>query len=162
MESTGRKENPTADRELIISRTIDAPRELVFEVWTKPEHLINWWGPNGFTHTFQEVNIRPGGKWKFIMHGPDGRNYPNEVMFHKVDFPSKLEYSHSDPENPDGINFTTTVTFEEVENKKTKLTMRALFPSKEALEYVVREYGAKKGAEEHIAKLMTYVDSLRS
>lgn len=160
MERTKQNVSPTADRELAISRVINAPRELVFEAWTKPEHLINWWGPNGFTNTFQEVNIKPGGRWRFIMHGPDGRNYPNEIVYHEIEFPSRLRYGHSNPEDPDGFNFTTTVTFESAGENKTKVTMSVVFESKEVLEYVIREHGAKKGGEETIGKLAVYVEQL--
>ena len=151
----------TADRELVITRVMNAPRELVFEAWTKPEHLINWWGPNGCKTTMQEVNIVPGGRWKFIMETPDGTKYPNEIVFHEIEPPARLYYGHSGPDDPEGLNFTTTVTFEEAGPGKTKVTMIGLFQSKEALEYVIREHGAKKGGEETIAKLAAYVESLK-
>lgn len=150
----------TADREIVTTRIVNAPRELVFEVWTKPEHLIHWWGPNGFTNTFQEVEIRTGGRWTFIMHGPDGKNYPNEIVYHEVTPPSKLRYGHSGPEDPDGVNFTTTVTFEEEAAGKTKVTMTGVFPSKEMMELVIRERGAKEGGQQTMAKMVAYAEQL--
>ena len=72
--------NETANRELSITRVLNAPPELVWEVWTKPEHITNWWGPFGFTTTTHEMNIKPGGVWRFMMHVPDGRDYPNKIV----------------------------------------------------------------------------------
>lgn len=74
----------TADREIVISRLIHAPRELVFKVWTDPKHVAHWWGPNGFTNTIHEMDVRPGGVWRFIMHGPDGVDYPNKIVYKEV------------------------------------------------------------------------------
>jgi uncharacterized protein YndB with AHSA1/START domain len=160
METQNQNVSPTADRELITTRVINAPRELVFEVWTKPEHLIHWWGPNGFTNTFEEADIRQGGRWKFMMHGPDGKNYPNEIVYHEVTAPSKLRYGHSNPDDPEGTKFSTTVTFEEAGAGKTKVTMKAVFESREVLEFLIREVGAKKGGEETMAKMAVYVEQL--
>lgn len=152
--------SPTADRELVQTRVINAPQELVFEAWTTPKHLINWWGPNGFTTTNQEADIKVGGRWKFIMHGPDGIDYPNEIVYHEIIPYSKLRYGHSNPEDPEGFRFSTTVTFEEAGNGKTKVTMTGIFDSKETLEMVVRDFGAKKGGEETMAKMGAYVEQL--
>ena len=70
-----------AEREISITRLFDAPRELVFEAWTDPEQVVQWWGPHGFTTTIHEMDVRPGGVWRFIMHGPDGTDYDNRVVF---------------------------------------------------------------------------------
>jgi uncharacterized protein YndB with AHSA1/START domain len=64
---------------IIATRVFDAPRELVFALWTDPEHLAQWWGPNGFTTTTHTFDMRPGGAWRFVMHGPDGRDYQNRI-----------------------------------------------------------------------------------
>src|SRR5689334_18469516 len=75
---SARKNNPSdsSDREIVITRVIDAPRELVFAAFTDAEHISNWWGPNGFRTTTYEKDVRPGGVWRFTMHGPDGTDYP--------------------------------------------------------------------------------------
>ncbi len=148
------------DREIIISRVLNAPQALVFEVWTKPEHLAHWWGPNGFNVTTQEADIKVGGHWKFTMHGPGGIEFPTEIVYHEVTPPTKLRYSVSGKDHPEHLNFTTTVTFEDVGEGKTKVTMTGLFLSKEAVEFVLREHGAKKGGEETIGKLAEYVERL--
>lgn len=152
----------TADREIVISRVLNAPQALVFEVWTNPEHLQHWWGPNGFSITTQEANIIAGGNWKFTMHGPDGVDYPTDVIYHEVTPTTKLRYAVSGKDHPAHLNFTTTVTFEDVGSGKTKVTMTGLFLSKEAVEFVLREHGAKKGGEETIGKLAEYVENLSS
>ncbi len=83
-----------SDREIVMTRVFDAPREVVFEMWTDPKHLVHWWGPRGFTTTIQEMDVRPGGLWRKIMHGPDGANYPNHSVFLEVVKPERLVYKH--------------------------------------------------------------------
>src|SRR4051812_4337378 len=126
----------TSDRELVHSRTLNAPRELVYEAWTKPEHLINWWGPKGFTNTFHEINIAPGGVWRFIMHGPDGKDWPNRVIFREVVPPEKLTYIHDGDTNAenDPHRFEVEVTFgvNASDKNKTDITMRMIVASAEA------------------------------
>ena len=96
----------TADREFVHSRLIDAPRERVFRAFSDPAHLARWWGPKGFTSTFQEFDFRPGGAWRFVMHGPDGANYPNESVFVEVVAPERVVFEHLS-----GHHFRMTVTF---------------------------------------------------
>jgi uncharacterized protein YndB with AHSA1/START domain len=150
MTTANEPKSGTANRELAITRVFNAPRELVFEAWTNPDHLAHWWGPVGFTNTHKEVDIRPGGVWRFTMHGPDGRDYPNRIDFTEVVPPSFLSYKHT---GDDGIvSFTVTVKFE-AEGEKTRLTMHSLFRSAEELEMLVRENGADKGMIEHLNNL---------
>lgn len=120
-------------KEIIGIKTFDAPRELVWDAWTDPKHVAIWWGPNGFTNTIHEMSVKPGGIWRFIMHGPDGVDYPNRIEFIEVVKPEKLVYDHGDDSNPK--QFHVTVLFEE-EGSKTKLTMRSRFPSEEAIKNV--------------------------
>jgi uncharacterized protein YndB with AHSA1/START domain len=86
--------NNTKDRWLLISRKINAPVELVWEVWTKPEHIANWWGPDGFTNTISKMEVRPGGNWNLVMHGPDGTDYENESIFREIVPLKKIVYEH--------------------------------------------------------------------
>lgn len=120
-------------KEIIGVKTFDAPRELVWDAWTDPKHVAIWWGPNGFTNTIHEMSVKPGGIWRFIMHGPDGVDYPNRIEFIEVVKPEKLVYDHGDDSNPK--QFHVTVLFEE-EGSKTKLTMRSRFPSEEDIKKV--------------------------
>lgn len=112
--------------EIVSVRTFGHRRELIFEAWTNPERLKNWWGPNGFTNTFHEFDLRPGGKWIFTMHGPDGVNYPNESVFIKIEEPELLVFNHlSHP------RFQVVATFDELQETKTRVTFRMIFQSAE-------------------------------
>src|SRR6478735_6105977 len=81
-------------REIVASRVFDAPRDLVFKMWTDREHAGNWWGPKGFRTTIHEMDVRPGGVWRFVMHGPDGRDYQNKIVYVEVVRPERLVYDH--------------------------------------------------------------------
>lgn len=112
----------TPDCEIVTARIVNAPINLAFKAWTDPNHLKNWWGPKGFTNTFNEFDLRPGGKWSFIMHGPDKGNYPNEVEFVKIDKPNLIAWKrHSKP------LFQVLFTFEEIADDKTKIVFKMIF-----------------------------------
>src|SRR5260221_3024663 len=81
-------------RSIIGTRVFDAPRNLVFEAFTDPKHLAEWWGPNGFTTTTHSFDLRPGGKWRFVMHGPDDRAYQNLITYDEIVPPERLIYHH--------------------------------------------------------------------
>jgi uncharacterized protein YndB with AHSA1/START domain len=116
----------TPDSEIVSSRIVNAPRELVYRAWTEPDHLKKWWGPAGFTNTFNEFDFRVGGKWSFIMHGPDKGNYTNECEFIKIEKPSVIAWKrHSKP------LFQILAAFEEVSSEKTKIIFKMLFNSAE-------------------------------
>jgi uncharacterized protein YndB with AHSA1/START domain len=152
----------TADREIVAVRILNAPRDLVFEVWTNPKHVVNWWGPNGFTNTIHEMEVKPGGVWRFMMHGPDGTDYPNKIVFKEVIRPSLLIYTHGwDVENlkDDPRTFEVTVNFEE-KGKTTEITMTMVFKSKEVRNDVVEKYGAIEGNKQTMDKLEEYLKKL--
>jgi uncharacterized protein YndB with AHSA1/START domain len=140
------------NRELVFERTLNAPQEIVWEAWTNPEHLANWWGPTGFSLTTNNMDVKAGGTWKFMMHGPDGRDYPNKIQFIEVSKPEKLVYKHMDDGETEPVSFEVTVTMEKL-GDKTKLTMRMLFPTAQDLVRVSKEYGAIEGAHQTIARL---------
>lgn len=117
------EKNDPADREIVSSRVFDAPRELVFRAWAEPEHLAKWWGPKGFTNTFHEFDFRPGGVWRFVMHGPDGANYPNQNVFLEIVRPERIVIDHVSPPR-----FRIEAAFED-EDGKTRLTFRMVFES---------------------------------
>jgi len=144
----------TADREIGTERMLDAPPELVWKAWTDPKHVAQWWGPNGFKNTIHEMDVRPGGVWRFMMHGPDGTDWPNIVTFIEVERPARLIYLHGDDREPD--MFHVTVTFENVAGK-TKLTMRSLFKTKEARDFVVEKHGAVEGMQQTLGRLTQYL-----
>jgi uncharacterized protein YndB with AHSA1/START domain len=134
----------------------DAPRDLVFEAWTDPQHLAQWWGPIGFSTTTRAFEFRPGGVWRFVMHGPDGRDYQNRVTFDEIVKPERLVYHHGGGDDVEPVQFAVTVTFDDV-GGKTRLTMRMLFPSAAERDRVIAEYGADKGLIQTLGRLEEYV-----
>lgn len=116
----------TRECEIVSSRIVNAQIEVVYNAWTDPEHLKKWWGPAGFTNTFQEFDLRVGGKWNFIMHGPDKRNYLYEYEFIKIEKPSLIAWKRfSKP------LFNAVTSFEDVSNKKTKIVFIHIFTNEE-------------------------------
>ncbi len=149
----------TADREIVTTRIFDAPRELVFEAWTNPKHVAQWWGPRGFTTTIQQMDVRPGGIWRLVMHGPDGRDYKNKIVFLDVVKPERLVY-RTDPEKGiEPVNFKVTVTFNDL-GGKTEVHMRMVFPSAVAREHVVQKHNAIEGAKETLGRLAEYLPTM--
>jgi uncharacterized protein YndB with AHSA1/START domain len=137
----------------------DAPRDLVFAAWTDPRHLAQWWGPNGFTTTTHAFDMRPGGVWRFVMHGPDGRDYDNRITYDEIVKPERLVYRHGGGEDVEPVRFRVTVTFEDL-GGKTRLTMRAVFPSAAERDRVVEEYGAAEGATQTLARLAEHLETM--
>ena len=131
----------TPDSEIVSSRVVNASRELVYAAWTDPIHLKNWWGPAGFTNTFHEFDLRPGGRWIYTMHGPEKGNYQNDVEFLVIDRPSCIAWKrHSKP------LFQVVATFEQVEADKTKVVFKMLFDTFEECEKL-RPYVVDKNEE---------------
>ncbi len=137
----------TANRQIVVTRVFNAPRELVFTAWTDPKHVAQWWGPNGFTITVHEMDVRPGGVWRFVMHGPDGTDFPNKIAFVEITPPERLVLSHvSAPQ------FRMTATFAE-QCGKTRLTVRMLFETAEERDRTVKQFGADEGLKQTIGRL---------
>jgi uncharacterized protein YndB with AHSA1/START domain len=139
----------------------DAPRELVFKVWTDPKHLSQWWGPDGFSTTTSAFDMRIGGVWRFVMHGPDGRDYQNRITYDEIVKPERIVYHHGGGDDVEPVRFRTTVTFEELDGK-TRLTLHAVFPSAAERDRVIKEYGADKGAMQTLSRLADYLAAMTS
>ena len=137
-------------RSIVTTRLIDAPRELVFDAFTNPEHLARWWGPIGFTTTTHSFDLRPGGEWRLTMYGPDGRDYENHIVYDEVVRPERLVYTHGG--DGGSVAFKSTIAFEEI-GGKTRLTMRGVFPTKQERDRVAETYGAVEGAEQTLGRL---------
>jgi len=120
-----------SNRELYITRLLNAPRELVWKVWTEPEHIAKWWGPEGFTNTIHIMEIKPGGIWDFVMHGPDGTDYKNKSVYIEIVKPEKLVFDHIT-----APKFRFTITFTE-QGDKTLLEWCSTFESAEELKKVI-------------------------
>lgn len=137
------------DREIVLARVIDAPREDVFDAWTDPEQLAAWFGPKGFTIKTHEADIREGGVWRFDMVGPDGVRYDNRMAFLRIDRPRLIEVDHGSDKDDDPGKFRMLVTFDAQADGKTVLTLRQLHPTREA-----REAGIGFGAVEYGAQTL--------
>lgn len=148
------------DRSLSFTRTFDAPRELVWRAWTDPQHVLNWWGPDGFTNSNVEMDVRPGGVWRFVMHGPDGTDFKNRIKFIEVVKPERLVYAQCGEDETEDIRFHTTVTFED-QAGKTRLKMQMVFKTAEELRHVVEQFGAEEGAKQHLGRLAAYLETMR-
>lgn len=148
-----KNQSSTADREIRMSRLLNAPVELVWEVWTDPEHIKNWWGPNGFTNTISKMDIQPGGEWNLVMHGPDGTDYKNKSLFTEVTPLQKLVYEHvSAPK------FTATIDFKSI-GGQTQLDWHMLFETKEEFIQVVKTFKADEGLRQNVDKLTSYLET---
>lgn len=131
--------------QIVTTRRYDAPRDLVWRVFTQRGHVEKWWGPVGFTTTTSEMDVRPGGLWRHVMHGPDGTDYPNCVRYSVVEPPSRLEWAHDD-DSGGAPWFHCVVTFEDAPGGGTLLTLRHIFPDGAARDHNIRTYGSVQGA----------------
>ncbi|MDR3528304.1 MAG: SRPBCC family protein [Rhizomicrobium sp.] len=150
--------NPNAARMIVTTRIFEAPRALVFDAFSDPGHLARWWGPNGFRTTTSAFEFRVGGVWRFVMHGPDGRDYPNCITFKQISAPQRLAYHHGDGQEVEAISFENVLTFEDL-GGRTRLTMEATFPNAELRERVAREHHAVEGAVQHLTRLGEFLQA---
>jgi uncharacterized protein YndB with AHSA1/START domain len=121
----------TGERACVHSRLIDAPRERVFAAIADAQQLARWWGPNGFTSTFDHFDFRPDGHWRFVLHGPDGSDYPNENVFVQIVAPERVVIDHPS----DTHHFVLTITLDD-EAGRTRVGWQQLFDSAEHRELV--------------------------
>jgi uncharacterized protein YndB with AHSA1/START domain len=146
----------TQDRELTISKKLNAPVELVWEAWSNPEHIASWWGPEGFTTTISVMDLTPGGEWNLVMHGPDGTDYKNQSIFKEVIPFKKIVYEHiSAPK------FTATVDFEE-QGDQTLINWNMLFETAEEFIRVVKTFKADVGLRQNVEKLEVYLSGMKN
>ncbi|TPG39929.1 SRPBCC family protein [Flavobacterium pectinovorum] len=146
------KSNNITNRAMDVSRVLNAPVDLVWEVWTNPEHIANWWGPNGFTNTIHKMDLNDGGEWNLTMHGPDGKNYQNRSTFVEIVPFKKIVFQHYNP------NYLATIIFESKENK-TVLDWTGVFETDELYETVVKVFKADEGLIQNVDKLEEYLQT---
>jgi len=151
METKSKSDLVITENEMSISRLINAPCDLVFEMWTNPEHIKHWWGPTGFTNTIYKMDFKEGGEWDFTMHGPNGMDYRNTNRYVKIVKNEKIILEHTGPPL-----FRMTALFK-AEGKKTLLSVTSHFESAELLKKVIEEFGAAEGLKQNIDKLEVYV-----
>jgi uncharacterized protein YndB with AHSA1/START domain len=150
----------TDPRSIIGSRVFDAPRDLVFSAFTDPKHLAHWWGPNGFTTTTHKFDFRSGGIWRFVMHGPDGRDYQNRITYEEIAPPERIVYRHDGGEDVEPVQFSQTLTFQDLGGGRTRLTWHGRFPTAEERARVIKEYSADEGLSQTMARLVDYVAAM--
>jgi uncharacterized protein YndB with AHSA1/START domain len=151
-------ESATADREIVMSRVISAPRELVFEALTQVRHLSRWWGPEGFSTTTRSFEFRVGGAWDFVMHGPDGTDYQEWITWREIVPPERIALLHG--ESRDDPNAFESVLAFEPAGDETRIVMRTVFPTKELRDEAVEKYHAIEGGEQTLRNLAAYVAEL--
>jgi uncharacterized protein YndB with AHSA1/START domain len=150
-----RARSATADREIVISRVIDAPRELVFEAFTEIRHLSRWWGPEGFTTTTRSFEFRVGGEWDFVLHGPDGTDYTEWISWTEIAPPERIALRHGEFRG-DPNAFESVWAFETA-GPATRIEMRTVFPTKELRDEAVEKYHAVEGGRQTLSNLAAYV-----
>jgi uncharacterized protein YndB with AHSA1/START domain len=141
-------------REISLSRLLQAPVALVWEVFSSPDHLGQWWGPDGFSNTIKQMDLRAGGEFELVMHGPDGKDYYNLSVFEEIVPLKKIVYRHvSEPVH------LTTITFT-AQGDQTLLTWHMLFGSEEKLSLVIRTYRADAGLIQNVERLRSYLNRM--
>ena len=148
------------DREIVVSRLIDAPRSLVYAAWTDPEQIQVWFGPEGFAIETHGIDLRPGGVWRFDMVATDGTRYGNRMLFLRLEEPSLIEVEHGADQDDDPGKFRMLLTFDEQSNGKTVLTLRQMHPSKAQREGAIG-FGAVEYGGQTLEKLARHLARIR-
>lgn len=144
----------TTDTSLTVRREFAASRERVWEAFTDPAQVDRWWGPDGFETTTDEMDVSPGGVWRFVMVGPDGQEFQNRIEYDAVEEPARLAYAHGSPDDPE--QFRATITLDAVGGGETELVMEMRFPSAAALDEAI-DYGADEGAKQTLGRLADHL-----
>ena len=145
-------ENNKEGRFIRLTKLLNAPVEKVWEVWSNPEHIKHWWGPNGFTNIITKMDLQPGGEWLLVMHGPDGTDYKNKAVFKEIIKHKKIVYAHVS-----GPKFLTTIEFE-AQGDHTHISWHMLFESKEQFIQTVKTFKADEGLKQNIERLQQYLN----
>lgn len=147
----------TSDREIVITRLIDAPVARVWRAWTDNAEIVKWWGPHGFSDETTSREFKVGGLWKHVMIGPDGARYPNATRYKEIVAQKSISYTiGGGKEGEEGVKFTATVTFV-AKGDKTEITMRSVFPMAAMRDKVVREHNAIEGGRQTLSRLNAHV-----
>ncbi len=148
----------TSNREIVITREYNAPRDLVWEAMTDPKHVVNWWGPRGFRSTIERHEFREGGVWQHEMVGPDGTKYPNKAIFKKIVKPEMIQFVNGGHrEGGPGVGFEATWRFEALAPDRTRITARMVFPTPDQRDFVIKEFGAIEGGKQTLERLSEFL-----
>lgn len=143
-----------AGRTLHITKTLDATPEMVWTAWSKPEHLVHWWGPEGFTCTIQSMDFNPGGEWLLTLQGPDGKRYPNKSIFREIIPLQQISFRHYNPA------YMATVLFQP-EAQGTRIDWTVAFETAALFDTIVKVFKADEGLVQNIHKLERYLERSR-
>lgn len=149
--AVSRAERPS-EREVVFSRLLDAPRELVWRMWSELEHVHAWYGPAGFTTTTTQFDFSPGGVWRHVLHAPDGTDYPTRIVFREIDPPSRIVYDNGWELPGAPLDFRVVVTFAAID-RMTALSLHMNFPSAEAMRVAVERYGVIDGGTQTLDRI---------
>lgn len=152
-------ETGESDCAIVVTREFNAARELVWEAMTNPRHVVNWWGPHGFTTTVEVMDFRVGGVWKHVMHGPNGTDYPNKSIFLEIVPLERVVYSHAGGrQGGPGHSFVAYWTFESLGPERSRLTMRLVFRTPEDRDLVIERFNAQEGGKQTLQRLADYLE----
>src|SRR5205809_3798266 len=149
-----------SDREIVGSRIMDAPPELVFKAYTDPDLIPRWWGPRRYATTVDKMDLRPGGVWRFVHRAADGGEYAFNGVYREIVPPKRLVYTFN-YEGAPGHEAVETVTFEEAEGGKTRMTDHLLFESREERDGMLNS-GMEEGGAESIERLAELLSELQA
>lgn len=154
-----KKTENEADREIVITRLINAPVARVWRAWTDNAEIVKWWGPHGFSDETQHREFKPGGHWKHVMIGPDGTRFPNYATYKEIEENKRivLVNAGSKEDAEKGVGFRSEITFKAV-GSKTEITMRSVFPTAEMRAYVVKEFKAIEGGHQTLSRLAAHAE----
>jgi len=145
----------TVNREMKMTRTVKAPIDLVWKVWTEPEFIAQWWGPNNHTTTIHQMDFREGGAWELTLHNQvNGQNYANRSIFKEIIPLKKIVFEHFNP------HFIATILFED-KGEETQIEWNSLFDTEEMLATVINVFNAKEGQAQNFERLEKYLEQLK-
>ena len=146
-------DSSAGNRSISIHKHLPARVDIVWNVWVEPQHIANWWGPEGFTNTIHKMEVTPQGEWRLTMHGPDGKRFPNRSIFIEIVPLNKIVFQHFNP------HYLATIIFEPNGNE-TLLDWTMEFETPELFETIVKVFKADKGLEQNVEKLENYLKNM--
>jgi uncharacterized protein YndB with AHSA1/START domain len=156
-EPAAAAQSATADREIVIARRINAPREGVFDAFTDVRHLSRWWGPDGFTTTTRAFEFSVGGVWDFVMHGPDGTDYQEWITWREIVPPERIVLLHGEFRD-DPNAFESVWTFSaDGDEAATRVELRTVFPTRALRDEAIEKYHAVEGGQQTLGNLAAYL-----
>ncbi|WP_288928541.1 SRPBCC family protein [uncultured Maritimibacter sp.] len=145
------------DKEVIVTRVVSASLDRAFAAWADPAQIVQWFGPEGFTLDTHEIDIRPGGRWRFDMIAPDGTAFSNRITFLRIEPSRLIEADHGTDADDDPDRFRLLVTFDAQDNGKTVVTLRQMHPTPERRGIVIG-FGAVEFGGQTLDKLARHVE----